>query len=146
VKWIDVITVVAQATAEVFLSAVLGMYMTAIYLRHRPVRLAGNPVFTELDEERRLLEQGIERERLAFAESKGSQTQLENQLSALLAYARSMFHQETVRHRDQSRQTRLRLDQITEHLRNQLRSVEPDGSPERKADAGTALTGRQNGI
>jgi hypothetical protein len=91
------------------------------------------------------LEESIERERLAYAESKGSQSQLENQLSALLSFAKSMFHQETARQRDQSRQKRLRLDQITEHLRTQLRSVENDGSTDRNTNADSAIGGRQNG-
>src|SRR5207253_9145351 len=72
-KWIDVITVASQATAEIFLSAVLGMYMTMIYARHRPVRLAGNPLFIQLDQERVALEKSVATERLALAEARGNQ-------------------------------------------------------------------------
>jgi hypothetical protein len=46
-KWIDVITVASQAIAEIFLSAVMGMYLTTLYARHRPVRLAQDPAFAQ---------------------------------------------------------------------------------------------------
>jgi hypothetical protein len=123
-KWIDVITVASQATAEIFLSAVLGMYMTMIYARHRPVRLAGNPLFIQLDQERVALEKSVATERLALAEARGNQSRLENQLSALVAYARSMFQKESALRRDQAQQKRVLLDQISEQLRSQLASVE----------------------
>ncbi len=123
-KWIDVITVIAQATAEIFLSAVLGMYMTTLYTRHRPVRLAGNPLFTQVDQERRLLEENVALERRALAEARGQQTRLENQLTALLAYAKSMFRKETAQQQDQNRQKRMLWDQITEQLRTQMHSLE----------------------
>jgi hypothetical protein len=55
-KWVDVITVAGQAIAEIFLSAVLGMYLTSVYARHRPVRLAHDPTFAQLDLERQSLE------------------------------------------------------------------------------------------
>src|SRR6185436_872666 len=114
----------SQAVAEIFLSAVLGMYMTMIYSRHRPVRLAGNPLFIQLDEERRALEENVERERLAMGEAKGNQTRLENQLTALLAFAKSMFQKEAALRRDQSLQKRVLLDQISEQIRSQLETVE----------------------
>lgn len=123
VKWIDAITVTAQAAAEIFLSAVLGMYMTTLYLRHRPVRLASNPLFTQLDEQRRLLEQSVESERRALAEAQGTQARLENQLAALLSFARSLFHKESGLRRDESRQKQMLLDRISEQLRSQLQSV-----------------------
>src|SRR5437868_9060844 len=123
-KWIDVITVASQATAQIFLSAVLGMYMTMIYARHRPVRLAGNPLFIQLDQERVALEKSVATERLALAEARGNQSRLENQLSALVAYARSMFQKESALRRDQAQQKRVLLDQISEQLRSQLASVE----------------------
>ncbi len=123
VKWIDALTVVAQAAAEIFLSAVLGMYMTTLYLRHRPVRLASNPLFTQLDEQRRLLEQSVEAERRALAGAQGTQARLENQLTALLSFARSLFHKEAGLRRDESRQKQMLLDRISEQLRSQLQSV-----------------------
>src|SRR6266699_5514980 len=70
-KWIDVITVAGQAVAEIFLSAVLGMYLTNLYARHRPVRLAEDPAFAQLTQERRDLEQRIARERLSLGEATG---------------------------------------------------------------------------
>ena len=123
-SWVDTTTVVSQAMAEIFLSAVLGMYLTTLYGRHRPVRLVGNPLFTQLDEERRGLEQGIALERRALAEATGNQSRLENQLTALLLYARSLFHREARASHDQARQEKLLLDQIAEQLRSQLEGVE----------------------
>ena len=122
-KWVDVVTVASQAVAEIFLSAVLGIYMTLIYARHRPVRLAGNPLFTQVDQERRALETEVARERLGLAEARGNRTRLENQLTALLAFARSMFQKELARRRDQAEQKKDLLDQLSQHLRTQLESI-----------------------
>jgi hypothetical protein len=122
-KWTDALIVAGQAVAEIFLSAVLGIYMTSIYQRHRPVRLAGNPLFVQLDEERRALEESVARERLALAEANGHQTRLENQLEALVAYAKSMFRRESALRRDESRQRQQLLDEISEQLRNRLNAV-----------------------
>ena len=144
-KWIDVVTVAAQAVAEIFLSAVLGMYLTVIYSRHRPVRLVGNPVFTQLDEERRLLEENVARERLALAEARGNQCRLENQLRALVAYAKSMFQKEAALRSDQSQQKRIMLDQISEQLRSQLETVGNDGVPARNHSLQPQSLARQNG-
>ena len=144
-KWIDVTTVAAQAVAEIFLSAILGMYLTMIYSRHRPVRLVGNPIFTQHDQERRSLEESIARERLALAEAKGSQIRLENQLSALVAYAKSMFHKETAQRRDQGHQKQVLLDQISEQLRSQLESVGNQDSRTRTLAPPLTTLGRQNG-
>ena len=123
-KWVDAITVGAQAVAEVFLSAALGIYMTMLYARHRPVRLAANPLFTQLDEERRSLDEGVARERLALAEARGNELRLQHQLTALLAFARSIYQKETALRQDQSKQKQILLDQISEGLRTQLASVE----------------------
>jgi len=133
-KWIDVVTVAGQAVAEVFLSAVLGMYLTNLYARHRPVRLAQDPAFAQLDQERRSLEEMIARERLSFGEATGNLVRLDNQLSALIAYGKSMFHRETSRRQDQSEKRQLVLDQLSEHVRNHLETIEagnrvPAGSP-----------------
>jgi hypothetical protein len=81
-KWVDVITVAGQATAEIFLSAVLGMYLTSLYARHRPVRLAYDPTFAQLDQERRDLEGSVARERAALGQANGHILRLENLLSA----------------------------------------------------------------
>lgn len=122
-KWVDTITVAAQAIAEIFLSAVLGIYMTVLYNRHRPVRLAGNPLFTQLDEERRSLEQEVERERLGLAEARGNQVRLEHQLTALVSFAKSLFQKESALRRDQNQQKQALLDEISAQLRSQLEAV-----------------------
>jgi hypothetical protein len=124
-KWIDVVTVGGQAMAEIFLSAVLGIYLTTLYSRHRPVRLALDPAFTQLDEERRHLEEDIARERARLGEASGHLIRLENQLSALVAYGKSMFHREAAKRQDQSEKRQVILDQLSEHLRTHLESAEP---------------------
>lgn len=126
-KWVDAVIVASQAIAEIFLSAALGIYMTMIYARHRKVVLAGNPLFTQLDEERRSLEESVAKERLAIASARGKQTRLENQLSALIFYARSLFQKESALRVDQTHQKRVLLDQISEQLRSQLGSF-PNGN------------------
>lgn len=130
-KLVDAIIVASQAIAEIFLSAALGIYMTVIYSRHRPVRLAGNPLFTQLDEERQSLEKNVAAERLALAEARGNQTRLEGQLNALISYARSLFQKEAALRQDQSRQKRILLDQISEQLRSQLKSFENGAASDR---------------
>jgi hypothetical protein len=125
-KWVDVITVAGQATAEIFLSAVLGMYLTSVYARHRPVRLAQDPAFAQLDQERRNLEDTIARERLNLGEADGNIVRLENQLSALIAYGKSMFHRETAKRQDQTEKRQLILDQLSDHLRTHLEAVGPE--------------------
>jgi hypothetical protein len=127
-KRIDIVIVAAQAAAEIFLSAVLGMFMTMLYARHRPVRLAGNPEFLQLDEDRRGLEDAVARERVALAEARGSTSRLEHQLAAFVAFARSMFQKEAALREDQGHHQRLLLDQISQQLRDQLRAVE-NGRP-----------------
>ena len=126
-KWIDVITVASQAVAEIFLSAVLGMYLTTLYTRHRPVRLACDPAFAQLSRERKTLEANIARERLALGEATGNLLRLENQLSALIAYGASVFHRESAQRQDQAEKRQVILDQLSEHLRSHLNTVEVDG-------------------
>src|SRR6266566_2320091 len=123
-KWIDVITVAGQAGAEIFLSAVLGMYLTTLYARHRPVRLAYDPAFSQLSQERKSLEASITRERMALGEATGNLLRLENQLSALIAYGTSVFHREAARRQDQAEKRQVILDQLSEHLRSHLDTVE----------------------
>ena len=124
-KRIDVITVAGQALAEIFLSAVLGMYLTNLYSRHRPVRLAIDPAFAQLNQERTELEQAIARERLSFGEATGHLVRLDNQLAALVAYGKSMFQREAAKREDQSQKRQVILDQLSEHLRTHLEAVEP---------------------
>jgi hypothetical protein len=124
-KWIDVITVAGQAVAEIFLSAVFGMYLTNLYARHRPVRLARDPAFAQLTQERGNLEQRIARERLSLGEATGHLVRLDNQLAALVAYGKSILHREAARRQDDSQKRQIILDQLSEHLRTHLESVEP---------------------
>ena len=123
-KWIDMITVAGQAVAEIFLSAVLGMYLTVLYSRHRPVRLAQDPAFAQLEQERRSLDESIARERSALGEANGNLLRLENQLSALIAYGKSMFHRESARRQDQSEKRQVILDQLSDHLRQHLEKAD----------------------
>jgi len=123
-KWIDVITVASQAIAEIFLSAVMGMYLTILYARHRPVRLALDPTFNQLTQERRNLETSIARERSGLGEANGNLVRLENQLSALIAYGRSVFHRERAQRKDQSEKRQVILDQLSEHLRTHLETAD----------------------
>ncbi len=120
----DVITVAGQAVAEIFLSAVLGMYLTSLYSRHRPVRLALDPACVQLDGEVRRLEQTIATERVALGQASGNLMRLENQLTALIAYGKSMFHRETAKRQNQAQKRQIILDQLSEHLRDHLDSAE----------------------
>jgi hypothetical protein len=125
-KWIDVITVGGQAVAEIFLSAVLGMYMTTLYARHRPVKLARDPATAQLDQERSRIEEQISRERHGLGEANGNITKLENQLAALLAYGKSLFHREAARRQDQTQKRQVILEQLSDHVRTHLDSVAPE--------------------
>ncbi len=138
-KWVDVITVAGQAVAEIFISAVLGMYLTSLYARHRPVRLAPDPAFAQLHEEHQKLEESIARERLSLGEASGNVVRLENQLSALLAYGKSLFHREAAKRQNQSEKRQVILDQLSEHLREHIEST---GLP---VGATTAALGRNHG-
>ena len=136
-KWIDAITVAGQAMAEIFLSAVLGMYLTNLYSRHRPVRLARDPAFAQLEAERRSLEEKIARERLDLSHANGNLVRLENQLAALIAYGKSLFHRESARRQDQSQKKQVILDQLSEHLRHH---IETDPSSNRLAAASASVS------
>jgi hypothetical protein len=140
-KWVDVITVGGQAIAEIFLSAVLGIYLTTLYARHRPVRLALDPGFTQLDEERRKLEESIARERRGLGEATGNLVKLENQLSALIAYGKSILYREAARREDQTQKRQVILDQLSDHLRHHLESAEPVN---RLAGSAAATPGRRD--
>ncbi len=134
VKRIDMIIVAAQALAEICLSAALGMYMTQLYARHRPVRLAVNPTFRQLDQERRALEEGIAKERMNLADATGGEGRLEHQLSAFVAYAKSLFQKEAALKRDRGHQKRQLLDQITEQLKSRLAAADDDDSHQGNGD------------
>jgi len=142
-KWVDVVTVAGQAMAEIFLSAVLGMYLTNLYARHRPVRLARDPAFAQLEEERGKLDESIRRERTALGEANGNLARLENQLAALVAFSKSMFHREAARRQDQSHKRQVILDQLSDHLRSHLETAEP--ANRLAGSAAVAAAGRSNG-
>jgi hypothetical protein len=142
-KWIDVITVASQAMAEIFLSAVMGMYLTSLYARHRPVRLAQDPTFAQLSQERRNLEASIASERLSLGNATGNLVRLESQLSALIAYGTSVFHRETAKRQDQSQKKQIILDQLSQHLRSHLEAVEPGNRL--AASVSVPTPGRKNG-
>ena len=139
-KWVDVITVAGQAVAEIFLSAVMGMYLTSLYARHRPVRLALDPAFVQLEQEQRALEENIARERSALGHANGNLVRLDNQLSALVAYGKSMFHRETAKRQTQAEKRRVILDELSDHLRNHLGSAE-SGSRMASTSASPGLNG-----
>lgn len=134
VKVLDMILVAAQAIAEIFLSAALGIFLTRLYGRHRPVRLAANPIFVQFDSERRFLEAEVSRERRTLAEAIGNHNRLEHQLSVFLAYARSLYRKETTeRHNRAHRQRRL-IEEIADELRSRLDAL--DHEPERSGGNG----------
>jgi hypothetical protein len=130
-KMVDAVIVAAQAIAEIFLSAALGIYMTVVYARHRPVQLAGNPLFTQIDQQRREIEESVARERMALGKARGNQNRLESQLNALVSYARSLFQKESMLRQDQSQQKRMLLDQISEQLLTQLKTFENGAATDR---------------
>lgn len=125
VKWIDAVTVASQAVAEIFLSAVLGIYLTKLYGRHRPVRLVHDPAYAQLDSERRRLEEGIARERLGLGQANGNLLRLENQLTALIAYGKSLLHREAAKRKSYTEKKQVILDQLSDHLRQHLETGSP---------------------
>ncbi|MBL9127124.1 MAG: hypothetical protein JNL97_05740, partial [Verrucomicrobiales bacterium] len=124
IKRIDMLLVAAQAIAEICLSAALGMYMTQLYQRHRPVRLATNPSFVQYDDDREVLEREVERERVALAEAKGDEGRLENQLSVFVAYARSLYQREIAARKDRIQQKRVLIEEMAEQLRSRLDAID----------------------
>jgi hypothetical protein len=124
VKWVDMILVAAQAVAEIFVSAVLGIHMTQIYARHRPVRLAMNPTFAQFDAERSDLEARIGRERTALAVARGDQTRLENQLVVFVSYARSLLQRELAARRDRGQRRRVLIEEVAEQLKSRLEALD----------------------
>ncbi len=138
VKHIDIILVAAQAIAEICLSAALGMYMTLVYSRHRPVRLATNPTFSHFDQDRILLEQEVARERTQLANARGDEGRLEHQLAVFVSYARSLYQRETVARKDQTHQKRLLIEEMAGQLRSRLEAIDRLSDP-------SASSGNGNG-
>jgi len=135
-RWMDMLIVSAQAVAEICLSAVLGMYMTRIYMRHRRVRLTENPAFVQLEEDRRRLEEEVATARLALAEARGQEGQLRNQLTAFVAFAKSLYQKEVSAQGDRSRQKHRMLEQLSRQIRTQLEAAE---LPEETAEGTPSL-------
>lgn len=142
-KRIDMLLVAAQAIAEICLSAVLGMYLTQLYAKHRPVRLVRNPVHAQLDEERVSLEESLAQERLALADVRGNEARLEHQLAVFVAYAQSLFQKESALRRDRNHQKRLVLEQVTEQLRARLDQVDRGLDGGHNGDTPALLAGRE---
>ncbi len=128
VKRLDRLVVAAQALAEISLSAVLGMYMTQLYARHRPVRLARNPAHEQLEAERRMLDESLMRERMGLAAARGEEARIQNQLAVFVAYARSLFEKEAALRRDRGHQRRLMMEELAEHIRKRLSSDDAGGN------------------
>jgi hypothetical protein len=79
---------------------------------------------------------------LALAEAKGNANRLEHELSALVAFAKSLFQKETALRQDQSRQKQALLDQISEQLRNQLQTMGGNGNSGRNPEPSPRALGR----
>lgn len=142
-KRIDMILVGAQAIAEVCLSAVLGIYLTQLYAKHRPVRLVRNPVFAQLDDERSSLEESLSQERLALADARGSESRLEHQLAVFVACAQSLFQKEAALRRDRNHQKRLVFEEVTQQLRARLESGDRELEPGHNGDHPVLALGRE---
>ena len=127
-RWIDILLVASQATAEIFLSSVLGIYMTLLFHRHHAQRSSKNPRFSQIDQRRLLLQTEVSQERMGLAEARGQRQRLEHQLTAVLAYAHSCWLLEVALRRDHTHQQRILLDQITSQLREQLSGLASSGS------------------
>jgi hypothetical protein len=105
------------------------------------VRLAHDPAFAQLSHERQNLEQSIARERLQLGEATGNLVRLENQLTALIAYGKSMFHRESARRQDQTEKRQVILDELSDHLRNHLETAQPTNRLAASA-SGSAFRGK----
>ena len=126
VKWMDMVLVASQALAEIFLSALLGIFMTTVYQRHRPVRLAVNPLHQQWNDEREQLEKSVELERRQTAEAVGREKKMESQLQVFLSYARTLYEKELVTRQRHSHRKHQLLTEIASDLRNRLEEVEAE--------------------
>ena len=84
----------------------------------------------------------IARERLRLGEANGSLVRLENQLTALIAFGKSMFHRESASRQDQSQKRQVILDQLSEHLRGHLETV---GTGQLSSGPGRTVLNGSNG-
>jgi len=108
------------------------------------VRLAVDPASAQLEQERARLEESIARERLGQGEASGHIAKLENQLTALIAYGKSMFHREAARRQDHTQKRQIILEQLSDHVRHHLDSAGTAASNLAEANAGSS-TYRGNG-
>lgn len=137
-KTVDRILVTGQAVAEIFLSAVLGIYMSLLYARHRPVQLVPNPTFEPFDREREGLELRLQRQRGELAQAQGALTRLDNELNVFVAYARSLFLREQAGLRDRGFQQRRIIEEAAHDLRLRLAALDgPDRSGTGKGELQT---------
>lgn len=139
VKRLDMILVASQAIAEICISAALGMYMTQLYGRHRPVRIPIHPVYAQLDADRRTLEADVDRTRSALAEARGDEGRLDNQLMVFVAYARTLYQREIALRRDRSQQKRLLIEEMADQLRNRLEAIDRLSEPPVNGEASTPI-------
>jgi hypothetical protein len=128
VKSMDMVLVASQALAEIFLSALLGVFMTTVYQRHRPVKLAVNPLHQQWNDEREQLEKSVENERRQIAEALGREKKMESQLQVFLSYARTLYEKELVAQQRHSHRKHQLLTEIASDLKTRLAEVEAEAS------------------
>jgi hypothetical protein len=87
------------------------------------------------------LEESIARERHGLGEANGNIARLENQLAALLAYGKSMFHREAARRQDQTQKRQIILEQLSDHVRNHLDSPHAESRLDGTAASASAYRG-----
>ena len=123
VKWVDMALVVSQAIAELFLSALLGIYMTIIYQKHRTIKPSIHPEYLHWDGERLKLERSVFDERKTLATARGRMKELDSQLAVYLAFAKSVYQRElALSQNDSSRKERLLTDLASEVM-ERLQSI-----------------------
>ncbi|MCC6233331.1 MAG: hypothetical protein IT580_11850 [Verrucomicrobiales bacterium] len=125
-KSVDRLLVGGQAVAEIFLSALLGIYMSQLYAKHRPVVLAVNPVFAPFERERVSLESRLQDERGRLAQAVGAVTRLEHELAVFTAYARSLFLREQRALHDRGVQKQRIIERAAEELRGRLAALDEE--------------------
>jgi hypothetical protein len=58
-----------------------------------------------------------------LGEASGHLLRLESQLTALIAYGKSMFHREAAKRQDQAQKRQVILDHLSDHLRQHLETA-----------------------
>ena len=123
VKWVDMILVVSQAIAELFLSALLGIYMTIIYQKHRTIKPSIHPEYLYWDGERLKLERSVFDERKTLATARGRMKELDSQLAVYLAYAKSVYQRELVLSQNHCFRKERLLTELTSDVMERLQSI-----------------------